>query len=176
MGTGFATKMLAGGVAAGEVAANLQSACRFCEHYDHQAALNTIHEYEFSGDANKQRQIQKFRHVLSSEDGPDEYEARNDAELFEHMGICHAMSDIKKEDVFVHVTGCCPKEIDLKTQTDLSKLFKMRDPRAAKIAGQIKTDVMRATGAKERLFFRGSDLESRPRAVSAAVNEKPSGA
>lgn len=172
-GKALNTEVRVGGMNAHEIATNLKSNCRLCAHWDRRAALATINEYQH-GTIEQRKMVNNLRYAVGQfGDGGDgeSGEAVNDAELFSQMGLCRAMTEIKRgSPVLTHFMASCPSGTGPGGE-DLSNLFQLRDRAAAEDAGAINDQIMRATGAKEKLTFNGIGIPVR--ADDAGAVEKP---
>lgn len=149
---------------AGEMARELAARCKRCKHFKRKAWQNLVEECDFpTAPLMKRQAINEVRSALlltrnAQITEPGEIDGEFDVEhvMRQHMGLCAALSDLKKDFVVVHQEGCCPessadhmgKVWPLKTAQQPVGLFVPRDGEAKKEAASTYDGVLKQAQGK----------------------------
>jgi hypothetical protein len=139
---------------AGEMASVLAARCSRCAWYRNKAWKNLVAECDFPTSPLMKRQaINEVRSALLLTRNAaiiDQGEVEGDFDVEHvmraHMGLCEALSSVKKDYVVVHKDGCCPEEV--KNAGQPSGYFKPRDSEAKKEAQAVSDRVLLTANGK----------------------------
>lgn len=110
---------------AGEAAQALSARCISCKWFRRRAWAQLVEECDFpTAPLMKRQAINEVRSALLltknasiTEPGEDK-DGDFDVEhvMRTHMGLCEALSNVRKDYVVVHMTGCCPDDVKSPSQ------------------------------------------------------------
>lgn len=143
---------------AGEMAEELAARCSRCKWYRRKAWQDLVTECDFpTAPLMKRQAINEVRSALLMTRNAaiiDQGESEGDFDVEHvmrtHMGLCEALSSLKKDYVVVHKDGCCPDEVKTPPQP-AQGYFTPRDSEAKKEAAAARDAVLMAAAGKREL-------------------------
>lgn len=140
---------------AGEMAQEMAARCIRCKWFRQKAWQGLVAECDFpTAPLMKRQAINEVRSALLLTRNAaiiDQGEANGDFDVEHvmraHMGLCEALSSVKKDYVVVHQDGCCPEEAKV-PPNPTQGFFKPRDSEARKEAMAAYDSVLQAANGK----------------------------
>ena len=142
---------------AGEMAQALAAKCVRCKWFRNKAWRQLVEECDFpTAPLMKRQAINEVRSALLLtrnaaivEQGEVDGDFDVEHVMRAHMGLCEALSSLKKDYMVVHKDGCCPEEV--KGPQAPVGYFTPKDSEARKEAEAVRDNVLLAAAGKREL-------------------------